>query len=66
LLSRERIDAALSAAFMAPALPIAKVGTGIPAGICTIDKRESNPFNLTATGTPITGLIVNDARTPGK
>ena len=30
-----------SAAFFAPASPIASVPTGMPAGICTMDKRES-------------------------
>jgi hypothetical protein len=33
-----------SAAFLAPAVPIAKVPTGIPPGICTIDSNESNPL----------------------
>ncbi len=40
------IAAARRAAFLAPAVPIAKVPTGIPAGICAIDKRLSNPFNV--------------------
>jgi len=36
---------AVSAALVAPALPMAKVATGTPAGICTIDSKESRPFN---------------------
>src|ERR1051326_3831996 len=34
-------------------LPMATVATGTPAGICTIDSRESRPFNaLDSIGTP--------------
>ena len=33
-----------SAALVAPAVPMAKVATGTPAGICTIDSSESMPF----------------------
>ena len=32
-----------NAAFAAPASPIAKVATGIPFGICTMDNKESSP-----------------------
>ena len=43
----------------APAAPIAKVATGIPAGICTIESSESIPLNaLLCTGTPSTGTVV--------
>ena len=31
-------------AFCAPAAPMAKVGTGMPAGICTIESSESSPW----------------------
>ncbi len=48
-----------SAAFVAPALPIAKVATGTPPGICTIDSSESSPFRACdSTGTPSTGSVV--------
>src|ERR671919_85271 len=50
------IAAASSAALMAPALPIASVPTGIPAGIWTIDRRLSMPLSaLLSIGTPSTG-----------
>src|ERR1700733_2921812 len=39
------IAAANSAAFFAPAAPIAKVATGTPLGICAIESNESMPFN---------------------
>lgn len=43
----------------APAIPIAKVATGIPAGICTIDNKLSWPLSvLDLTGTPNTGKVV--------
>ena len=46
---------------------IATVATGIPAGIWTIDKRESIPLSaLLSTGTPITGMQVMDASIPGR
>jgi hypothetical protein len=62
-----RIAAANSAALTAPGLPIAKVATGMPPGICTIDKRLSRPFSaLDSIGTPNTGTIVIDAVMPGK
>ena len=48
--------AASRAALMAPALPIASVPTGMPAGICTIDNNESTPRNIAdSIGTPSTG-----------
>ena len=53
------IAAASSAAFTAPARPIASVPTGTPAGICTIDSSESIPFSACdSTGTPSTGRCV--------
>ena len=49
-------------ALVAPAFPIANVGKGIPAGICTIDKRLSIPFiDFDSIGTPSTGVVVSDA-----
>ena len=42
-----------------PACPIAKVATGTPAGICTIESNESTPFSTRlSTGTPSTGNTV--------
>ena len=61
------IDAASSAAFMDPALPIASVATGMPAGICSIDSKESFPSrDFVLTGTPITGKCVFAAVIPGR
>src|ERR1700674_725702 len=42
---RARIAAASKAAFFAPASPMASVPTGMPPGICAIDKSESRPCN---------------------
>src|SRR6185437_9644680 len=54
--SRPRMRAASQAAFFAPASPMATVATGMPAGICTIEYRESTPPRCcVGTGTPITG-----------
>src|SRR5262249_28614896 len=62
-----RIPAANKAALTAPARPIAKVATGTPAGICTIDRRLSTPRNVRlSTGTPSTGRAVKAAAIPGK
>ena len=48
-----------SAALAAPALPMAKVATGMPLGICTMLCSESTPCKcLLATGTPSTGTVV--------
>src|SRR5690606_12089851 len=59
--------AANRAALAAPALPMAKVATGIPAGICTIDSSESMPLSaLLCTGTPSTGTLVLAASMPGR
>ena len=58
---------ASKAALMAPALPIASVPTGMPAGICTIDNRLSCPDRaLDSTGTPNTGRWVIAAAMPGR
>ena len=43
-----RIAAASNAALTAPALPMASVPTGMPAGIWTIDSRLSMPFSALA------------------
>src|SRR5262249_8220533 len=62
-----RIEAASKAALIAPAFPIASVPTGIPPGICAIERSESNPFSvLDSTRTPSTGSTVFDAVIPGK
>ena len=46
---------------------MAKVATGIPAGICTIDSSESMPLSaLLCTGTPSTGTAVLAASMPGR
>src|SRR5229473_176669 len=55
------------AALVAPGFPIAKVPTGIPAGICTVDNNESNPFRASLfIGTPSTGSVVCAAITPAR
>jgi hypothetical protein len=42
-----------------PALPTAKVATGMPAGICTVASRASRPPRAEAArGTPMTGRLV--------
>ena len=55
-----------SAAFVAPALPIANVPTGIPPGICTVESSESSPLRALVIGTPRTGNVVCAAMTPAK
>ena len=65
-LSREDGDGE-EPAFLAPASPIAKVATGMPPGIWTIDRSESRPFRcLEGTGTPSTGSGVFAASMPGR
>src|SRR6266851_5474638 len=65
--ARPRIATAKSAALTAPARPIAKVATGTPAGIWTIDNRLSSPRKAwLSIGTPSTGSGVSAAATPGK
>jgi hypothetical protein len=55
------------AAFTAPARPMASVPTGTPAGICTMETRESTPFSAAdCTGTPSTGTTVLAAVIPGR
>src|SRR5580704_8354905 len=62
-----RIAAASSAALIAPALPIASVPTGMPPGICAMERSESRPFKaFDSTGTPSTGSTVFEAVMPGK
>ena len=52
---------------MAPARPMAKVCTGIPAGIWTIERSESMPSRaFDWTGTPMTGKTVMAAAMPGR
>ena len=52
---------------IAPDFPIAKVPTGMPAGICTIEYSESTPDSaLDSTGTPNTGSSVSAAVMPGR
>ena len=56
-----------SAALRAPAAPMAKVATGIPLGICAIDRSESIPPSVfVSTGTPSTGTVVLAAVIPGR
>ena len=57
------ISAARTAALSPRSSPTA--ATGIPGGICTMERRESM-LTLPLTGTPITGLTVNDAIAPGR
>src|SRR6185437_3843031 len=62
-----RMAAAHNAALLAPAAPMAKVATGTPAGICTMDRSESMPPRLLdGTGTPSTGTVVLAAAMPGR
>ena len=62
-----RIAAASSPALVAPALPMASVPTGIPAGIWTVDSSESIPLSaLDWIGTPRTGSSVRAALTPAR
>src|SRR5205823_10325358 len=56
-----------SAALAAPASPIAKVATGMPFGICTVDRSESTPCRcFEGIGTPRTGSVVCAATTPAR
>src|SRR3984885_8698060 len=56
-----------SAALRAPAVPMAKVATGIPLGICAIERSESMPPSVfVSTGTPSTGTVVLAAVIPGR
>ena len=52
---------------MAPALPIAKVATGMPPGICTVASSASRPLSgELSIGTPSTGSSVCAAQTPAR
>ena len=58
---------AKSPAFPAPALPTAKVATGMPFGIWTIASSASRPSRCPdGMGTPSTGNVVLAATTPGR
>src|SRR5579862_5739205 len=62
-----RSATAKSAAFAAPASPMAKVATGIPFGICTVESSDSIPFIcLDSISTPSTGSVVCAATTPAR
>src|SRR5581483_3353663 len=62
-----RTAAARSAALTAPGLPIARVPTGTPAGICMMESRLSFPSSACVfIGTPRTGSEVSDAVMPGR
>ena len=62
-----RIRTASRAALVAPALPMASVPTGTPAGIWTIESSESRPLRAWLwTGTPSTGSRVWAATMPGR
>ena len=51
----------------APALPMASVPTGMPAGIWTMESSESWPDSaFDSTGTPNTGSGVSAAVMPGR
>ena len=55
------------AALAAPASPMAKVATGMPFGICTMESSESWPDSaFDCTGTPSTGTMVLAASMPGR
>ena len=62
-----RIAMASKAALVAPGLPMARVPTGIPPGIWTVESSESMPLrDALSMGTPRTGKIVWAAATPAK
>ena len=62
------ICTARTAAFFAPAFPIATVATGMPGGIWTVLRRASIPPSPAeaSSGTPIIGRAVLAARAPAK
>ena len=60
------ICAANIPALVAPAVPAAKVATGTPAGICSVERIASRPFKLCAVGTPKTGLAEWAATAPAR
>ena len=56
----ESIEAEKSAAFLAPALPMANVATGMPPGICTIESKLSMPLSaLLSMGNGTYFIMVN-------
>src|SRR4051812_3452298 len=60
-------ETANNAALAAPASPMAKVATGMPFGICTVESNESRPCRcLEGIGTPSTGSVVCAATTPAR
>ena len=62
-----RMATARRAAFVAPGLPMARVPTGMPAGICTVERSESSPLSeALSIGTPSTGRSVCAATTPAR
>src|SRR5882762_6722768 len=62
-----RMAAARSAALTAPDLPMARAPTGMPLGICAMERSESRPLRaFDSTGTPRTGRTVFDAVIPGR
>src|SRR5882724_4456756 len=62
-----RMATASNAALVAPAGPMARVPTGMPAGICTMERSESIPFRAwLSTGTPRMGSVVWAAAMPGR
>src|SRR5579871_1980812 len=54
------------AALTAPALPTARVPTGMPPGIWAVERSESSPRSLLSMGTPKTGSTVWAAQTPAR
>ena len=55
------------AAFVAPTLPMPKVATGIPGGICTVLSSASKPCSgPPEAGTPSTGTSALAASTPAR
>src|SRR5687767_11930164 len=56
---KARSATANNAALAAPASPMAKVATGMPFGICTVESSESSPCRcFEGIGTPRTGNVV--------
>src|SRR6266404_3366081 len=62
-----RMAAARSAALTAPDLPMASAPTGMPLGICAMERSESRPLRaFDSTGTPKTGRTVFEAVMPAR
>ena len=60
-------ESKVMSAHRTPALPMAIVPTGMPAGICTVDRSESMPLSAgLSMGTPSTGRTVWAATTPAR